>query len=102
MVAREGSDSSDTHLLDEVGDWVGDEDEADDNPFCKCIVGLLCVLACLAPLSCIIAGFVLDGDNGTVLWMVGIGVPIIACCILCFPVPYEGQALEASGCCGSG
>jgi len=100
MVAREGSDSSDTHLLDEVGDWVGDEDEADDNPFCKCIVGLLCVLACLAPLSCIIAGFVLDGDNGTVLWMVGIGVPIIACCILCFPVPYEGQALEASGCCG--
>jgi len=100
MVDRENSSSSDKHLLDDdLGEWIGDEEEADDNPFCRCIVGLLCALACLAPLSCAIAG-IAGAGSASLLLGVGLGVPIIACCILCFPVPFEGEDLEPSGCCG--
>jgi len=82
---------------DDVGQWIGD-DSAKDSPCCRYFVGLLCAVACIAPLECVIS-WIAGVGHGKILCAAAFGVPIIACCILCFPISYDGEALESSGCC---
>lgn len=82
--------------LEETYDQVptddGEIDETEGDLCCgKCCVAWICVLACLAPLVCIVLAF-LPKDlltlslSPTMLCAVGLGVSLVACCLLAVPV----------------